>query len=383
MISCKRDLFSLPPDQHYLNCAYMSPLSKRVEAAGLEGIRRKAVPADITPDDFFKGPDAVRRLFAKLIGVSDPERIAIVPSVSYGISMFAKNTRVSQGQNVVTLLDQFPSHVYPWRRLCRETGAKLKVVIPASPGPGRAESWNSALLEAIDADTAVVAVPNVHWTDGTRFDLEAVAARARDVGAALIVDGTQSIGAMPFDVRRIQPDAVVCAAYKWLGGPYSIGAVYCGPRYDDGVPLEEGWLARTGSDDFSRLVDYQDEYPGGAVRYDVGEVSNFILIPMFRAALEQLAEWGVDNVASYCRQLTAQLIVDLLEAGFSVTDERWRCGHMFGFRVPSGYDQAALRERLGAEKVSVALRGNAIRVAPHLYNDEGDIEVLRKSLALP
>ena len=170
MISCKRDLYSLPRDQHYLNCAYMSPLSKRVEAAGLAGIRRKAAPADITPDDFFKGPDAVRRLFAELIGVSDPERIAIVPSVSYGISTFARNTMVSQGQNVVTLLDQFPSHVYPWRRLCRETGAELKVVIPASPGSGRAESWNSALLEAIDADTAVVAVPNVHWTDGTRFD---------------------------------------------------------------------------------------------------------------------------------------------------------------------------------------------------------------------
>jgi selenocysteine lyase/cysteine desulfurase len=90
----------------------------------------------------------------------------------------------------------------------------------------------------------------------------------------------------------------------------------------------------------------------------------------------------VDNVASYCRQLSAQLIVDLLEAGFSVTDERWRCGHMFGFRVPAGYDQAALRERLGAEKVSVALRGNAIRVAPHLYNDQDDVDALRSALDL-
>ena len=382
MISCKRDLFSLPPDQHYLNCAYMSPLSKRVEAAGLAGIRRKAVPADITPDDFFKGPDAVRRLFAELIGVSDPERIAIVPSVSYGVSTIAKNTRLSPSQNVVTLLDQFPSHVYPWRRLCRETGAELKVVIPASPGPGRAENWNSALLEAIDADTAVVAVPNVHWTDGTRFDLEAVGARARDVGAALIVDGTQSIGAMPFDVRRIQPDAVVCAAYKWLGGPYSIGAAYFGTRYDDGIPLEEGWLPREGSEDFNRLVDYRDEYRDGAARYDVGEVSNFTLIPMFVAALEQLAEWGVHNVAPYCRQLTAELIADLGDAGFGVTEEQWRSGHLFGLRVPEGFDENCFRERLAAENVSVALRGNAIRVAPHLYNDEGDVRALRSALNL-
>ncbi len=382
MVTSKRDSYSLPPDRHYLNCAYMSPLSKRVEAAGVEGMRRKSMPADITPQDFFNGPDAVRRLFAALIGVTEPARIAIVPSVSYGVSTVAKNTRVAESQNVVTLLDQFPSHVYPWRRLCREANAELKVVDPGAPGPGRAERWNTALLEAIDADTAVVAVPNVHWTDGTRFDLEAVGERAREVGAALIVDGTQSIGAMPFDVRRIRPDAVVCAAYKWLGGPYSIGAAYYGPRYEGGVPLEEGWLPRQGSEDFNRLVDYQDEYRDGAARYDVGEVSNFILVPMFAAALEQLVEWGVDNVAPYCRRLTGGLIADLADAGFGVTEDRWRSGHMFGLRVPEGFDEGGFRERLAAENVSVALRGGAIRVAPYLYNDEEDVQALRRALNL-
>ena len=381
-VSCKRSLFSLPPDGHYLNCAYMSPLSQRVEAAGVAGIHRKTSPAEITSEDFLSGPRKVRERFAELIGAADARRIAIVPSVSYGISTVAKNTRITREQNVVTLVDQFPSHVYPWRRLCHETGAELKVVAPGLHGRQRAESWNDALLDAIDGGTAVVAVPNVHWTDGTCFDLETVAARARDVDAALIVDGTQSIGAMPFDVRRVQPDAVVCAAYKWLGGPYSIGVAYLGPRYDDGTPVEEGWLARVGSDDFNRLVDYQDEYRPGAARYDVGEVSNFILIPMFLAALEQLAEWGVANVAPYCRMLTAELIADLVEAGFGVTEERWRSGHMFGFRVPEGFDQDALRERLAAARVSLALRGNAIRVAPYLYNDDDDIGALRDALDL-
>jgi selenocysteine lyase/cysteine desulfurase len=382
MVTCKKDSYSLPPNRHYLNCAYMSPLSKRVEAAGVAGIRRKAMPADITPKDFFSGPDKVRELFAALIGVGEPRRIAIVPSVSYGVSTIAKNTRLAPSQNVVTLVDQFPSHVYPWRRLCREAGADLKVVDPGPAGPGRAERWNAALLEAIDAGTAVVAVPNVHWTDGTRFDLEVVGARARAVGAALIVDGTQSLGAMPFDVGRIQPDALVCAAYKWLGGPYSIGAAYFGTRYDDGVPLEEGWLPREGSEDFNRLVDYRDEYRNGAARYDVGEVSNFTLIPMFAAALEQLAEWGVDNVSPYCRRLTAELIADLGDAGFGVAEEQWRGGHLFGLRVPEGFDEDGFRKRLAAENVSVALRGNAIRVAPYLYNDQGDVQALRRALDL-
>ena len=132
----------------------------------------------------------------------------------------------------------------------------------------RARKWNERVLEAIGDDTAIVALCQVHWTDGTLFDLEEVGTRCREVGAALVVDGTQSVGALPFDVGRIRPDALVCAGYKWLMGPYSIGAAYFGPRFDGGTPLEEAWLAREGSDDFPRLVDYTDTYRPGAARYE-------------------------------------------------------------------------------------------------------------------
>ena len=115
----------------------------------------------------------------------------------------------------------------------------------------------------------------MHWTDGTRFDLAAIGARAREVGAALVVDGTQSVGALPFDVQQLRPDALVCATYKWLMGPYSLGFAYLGPRFDDGEPLEETWIGRRGSENFKELVDYQDDYQPGALRYDVGERSNF------------------------------------------------------------------------------------------------------------
>ncbi len=382
MLSCQRDLFALPAESHYLNCAYMSPLSRRVEAAGVAGIRRKLVPSDITPQDFFAGPDAVRRLFAGIVGASAPERIAVIPSVSYGMAVVERNTAVRPGQNVVTLLDQFPSNVYPWRRLCGGGHAILRSVAPPTTGPGMAEAWNGAILDAIDDATALVAVPHVHWTDGTRFDLDGISARARRVGATFVVDGTQSVGALPFDVQNIQPDALVCAGYKWLGGPYSIGAAYFGPRFDGGLPVEDGWLARVGSEDFARLVDYQDELRPAARRYDVGEVSNFILTSMFVAALEQLLEWGVENITPYCCRLTGDLIADLEAAGFGVIDEKWRSGHMFGFRVPRGFDMPAFRERLVSHRVSVALRGDAIRVSPYLYNDESDVAALRAALQL-
>jgi selenocysteine lyase/cysteine desulfurase len=106
----------------------------------------------------------------------------------------------------------------------------------------RGSVWNEKILSAIDNNTRAVALGNVHWADGTLFQLEEIRKRTRDVGALLIVDGTQSVGVMPFDVKKIQPDALVCAGYKWLLGPYSIGLAYYSEYFDEGTPIEESWL---------------------------------------------------------------------------------------------------------------------------------------------
>ncbi len=375
----RKDEFSLPADHHYLNCAYMTPLSRRVQAAGEAAIRRAAVPADIQTEDFFSGCDHVRELFARLINAPDPQRIAIIPSASYGLSAVARNTPMERGQNAVIVHHQFPSNVHIWRRKCETAGAELRVVRPPTDGPGCARAWNDAILEAIDGDTAVVAQGVVHWTDGTPFEVEAIASRAREVGAAFILDATQAVGAMPFDLQRVQPDALICAAYKWLTGPYSIGAAYFGSRYDDGTPLEETWMGRVGSEDFAALVEQSELYRPGALRYDMGEAANFILIPMFIEALEQLLEWGVENIQAYCRGLTRELIEEI--AGERDPDGPEPVGHLFGFHVPAGVDPAELQARLCARQVFVSVRGDAIRVAPHIYNDAADIEALRAVLA--
>lgn len=380
MLSSQRHLYDLPPDVHYLNCAYMSPLTKRVQQAGIDGIRRKAYPAGIHASDFFSGPDALRAAFAALVHAEDVSRIAIVPAVSYGIDTVVRNTALDASQNIVVLGRQFPSNVYPWRQACAESGAALRTVEAPDTAVGRAGGWNERLLAAIDSATAVVSIAPLHWTDGTRFDLEAVGARAREVGAAFVLDATQSLGAVPLDVRRIQPDALVCSAYKWLGGPYSIGAAYYGPRYDNGQPLEHSWHPRMGSEDFNRLVDYRDEMRAGAVRYNVGGVANFILVPMLTAALQQLLEWGVDNIVPYCRRIRGDFLDACVDAGFRVTEPEWRSDHLFGLWVPDGYDMAALQARLDARNISVALRGGAVRISPYVYNDEGDFAALREAV---
>ena len=381
MLSCQKHEFSLPPGLHYLNCAYMSPLPQRVEAAGIAGVRRKRVPSAITPEDFFAGADQVRALFAGMVNVADAGRIAIVPAVSYGLAAVARNTPIGGGRNVVVSREQFPSNVHVWRSACRRGGGEVRVIGPPVDGPGRGEAWNEALVDAIDGNTAVVALPVLHWTDGTRFDLERIGERAREVGAALVVDGTQSVGALPFDVEQIRPDALVCAGYKWLLGPYSLGVAYLGPRFDAGEPLEETWTGRAGSEDFRALVQYREEYRPLAARYDVGEPSNFALMPMLEAGLGLVLEWGVANIQDYCASLSGPLAEGARALGFTVEDPAWRGAHLLGLRLPAGADVAALARSLQQRDVAVSVRGNSLRVAPHVYNDESDVQALLDALS--
>lgn len=357
----------------------MGPLPKAAEDAGVAALARKRHPTDIVPPDAFWECDAARASFARLVNVEDPRRIAIQPGVSYGVASAARNIGVERGANLVLTHEQFPGNVYAWRRLARESGAELRAV--AGPeGPGRGAAWNERLLEAIDSATAVVAVPHVHWTDGTLFDLPEIGRRCREVGAALVVDGTQSVGALPFDVAEVQPDALICAAYKWLLGPYSLALSYFGPRFDDGVPLEETWIAREDSHDFQHLVDYRDGYLPGAVRYDVAERSNFFLLPIAQASLELLLDWRPERVQRYCADLTRDLLAEATDLGFGVEDEAWRGSHLFGLRMPPAVDLSELRARLEARSIAVSLRGSALRISPNVYNHEADVGALAEVL---
>jgi len=334
----------------------------------------------IQASDFFTGCDEIRWRFARLVGAEDPSRIAVIPSASYGVALAARNLAVEQGQNIVLLHEQFPGNVYAWQRKVVECGAEIRTVVPPDTVT-RGAAWNERIIESIDESTAIVTLPHVHWTDGTVFDLVAIGRRAREVGAALVIDGTQSVGALPLDVREIQPDALIVAAYKWLLGPYSTAVAYFGPRFDGGIPLEETWLGREGSEDFKSLVDYQSEYQPGAVRFDMGQRANFILLPMLQASLDLLLEWTPRAVQDYCKKLASPLIEASVSLGFSVEQDEWRADHLFGLRMPEGLELDALKAELESRKIHASLRGSALRVSPHVYNDEDDVGALIEALA--
>jgi selenocysteine lyase/cysteine desulfurase len=192
----------------------------------------------------------------------------------------------------------------------------------------------------------------------------------------LVIDASQSLGACSLDLDLVQPDFLVSVGYKWLLGPYGLGYLYVAPRWhENGSSLEQSWLTRRGSDDFARLIDYRDEYRQGARRFDMGEFPQFVLAPMASAALRQILEWGVETIEYRLSSLTDDIAQRAVYAGYEVLPYEQRCRHMIGIRLSGGVP-ASLSAALAAAGVYVSIRGDFIRIAPHLYNNAADIERL-------
>lgn len=384
MLTSQKHLFSLQEGIHYINCATMSPNLKSVEQAGFEGIRRKSNPQHITQETFFETTIPVQKAFAKLINCPDFERIAMIPSVSYGMAIVARNLgfkpNLTSGQEIIMVHEEFPSDVYAWEGICMEKGLKIKTITPPIELENRGKIWNEMLINAIDANTCMVVISPTHWANGTRFDLEAIGKQCRLYGALFVLDGTQSIGALPFDVQLVRPDAVINGGYKWLLGPYSSGIAYFGEYFDTGSSIERNWINRIGSENFRNLINYQDQYRSKADRYNVGERSNFILNPMLETSLNQLLAWGVDNIQNYCKNLLEEPLKILQSKGYWVEDEAFRSHHLIGVRIPAGRDIIKIQAALKRSNVQVSVRGESIRISPHVYNDQTDIDSLMAGL---
>ena len=372
---CQKELFSLDTDVHYINGAYMSPSCKSVEQAGIEGILRKSKPYTIGHKHFFEDVETLRSLFAELINAEKPERVAIIPSVSYGMAIVANNIKIKDGGNIIVSEAQFPSHVYPWLELAKENKLDIRT-IPYPSGENRAEKINADILAAIDDKTILVALPHVHWSHGTKYDLEIIGEKARNHNAYFIIDGTQSVGVLPFDVQKIKCDALICCGYKWLMGPYTLGYAYFNEKFDTSKPLEQNWSVRLGSEDFTQLSNYTPLLKPHALKFDMGERSNFTNVPMGIAALQQILAWGVENIQPYLLNITQKSIAELRKAGCWVENETGRANHLFGVQLPKSIDLATFPDRLKLQKIMVSVRGDFVRVSPHVYNDEADMQAL-------
>ncbi|WP_239540757.1 aminotransferase class V-fold PLP-dependent enzyme [Spongiivirga citrea] len=375
MLSNQKQLFSISDDVIYLNGAYMSPQLKSVEEIGISSLKQKGDPAAILPKHFFEQRAILKQCFAELINTS-ALNIAIIPSVSYGIANAANNVLLQKGDEILLVDEQFPSNVYAWNHVAEKNNAHTKIVLHPSGTTNRAKKWNELILNAISNKTAVVAMPHAHWADGTLFDLKAIREKTNLVGAKLIIDGTQSVGALPFDVNELQPDALICGGYKWLMGPYSLGVAYYNESFFEGTPIEHNWMNRYESENFAKLVDYQDQYKPGAERFSVGESSNFVLTPMLTRAIEQLLEWKPESIQEYCHEISKNAISKLRDLGCFIEDDDFRTKHLFGIYLADHMNMSMIKKKMAENNIIVSFRGNAIRISPHLYNTKEDFETL-------
>lgn len=370
----QRDMFDIPDEIAYFKTANLAPHLHSVRAAGEAALDRRSRPWMITPEDWFTDVERLRGLFGRLIG-GDDDGVALIPATSYGFAVAARCANLAPGRRILVLDEEYPSGIYTWRTAARHAGAEILTVRRRLD-----EDWAQSILAAMDETVAVVSVPNVHWTDGALIDLVRVADAAHDLGALLVIDASQSLGAMPFDVEELRPDFVISVGYKWLLGPFGRGYMWMAEPHRDAEPLEENWISRADSEDFARLVDYRDEYQPGARRFDVGQRTSFEITPMAVAALEQIQEWGVARIAHTLKNVTTHIASGLDGTDLEPLPAPFRGPHILGVQIPELKRRAVIATLAGANCYA-ALRGSSLRIAPHLHTTTDDVDRLLSTLA--
>jgi selenocysteine lyase/cysteine desulfurase len=371
MLPSQRALFDIPREICYLNAASWSPLPIATQEAGRVGVARKGRPWSIDlalPERQF---ERARRAAAQLIN-AEPDDVALISSVSYGVAAAAKLATVPAGTRVLVLENDHSSAVLEWTTRARAG----RFTVDAVPRPDDGD-WTAAVLAAIDAPgtppVALASISSVHWADGGTIDMDRVAAALRKQGAMLLVDATHAAGVMKIDVRAFDPDFLVFPTYKWLLGPYGRAFLYIAKRRQDGVPLEQTSYGRRAINS-ERETYYRDiEFVAGARRFDMGERDHFISLEMASVGMELLAQWGCDGVQARLRTLTCRLADELRDDGVTMPDVAVRAPHILSLQFPAGMPERLVRQ-LADEQVYVAPRIGRMRISPHVYNDEEDIE---------
>jgi selenocysteine lyase/cysteine desulfurase len=319
----------------------------------------------------------MERVRVLLAGLTDSaaDDWALVPSAAYGTSTAVAALPLAGGQEALVVAEEFPALVYPLAEKARAVGASVRTI--ARPVDG---DWTQAVLAAIGARTAIVGLCQANWLDGAMLDLEQVGAACRRVGAALLLDLSQSLGAVPLSLRRVDPDFMVAVAEKWLFGPCRLSYLYAAPRWHGARPLETGWATRAHGLDAAKLTSYAEDYAPGARRFDVDEHFDYVALPQAIMGLEQVAAWGVANIAASLQPMTAEIAARAEALGFAAPPEAVRAPHLLGLRARHGPISPDLVAALEARGVYVAVRNGVLRIGPHLYNNARDVDALIAAL---
>ena len=362
-------------DATYLNLAGQSPMPKVSLRAIQSAIADKKYPHHRTDSVFYEVPNRIRANIAQLIGAK-PEEIAVTTGASAGVIAVAYALDWKAGDEVIVGAKEFPLQYTIWKPMEERVGLKVKIVSPRDRFLDADD-----LIGALTPKTRLVSVSHVRFDDGSMLDAKRLAAACHAQGALLLLDVSQSCGAIPMNVRELGADFIVCAGYKWLFGPFGTGFFWIKHELLSRVlPAPFYWMAVAGSDNFAKL-DFANPQPeDSAKRWDAPEWASYFNFNLagFDASLEFVLRMGAQTVERHNRELIELMFARLpkdrcVPASPLDTAKRGPYG-CFTARTPE--KTVELYHKLRAENVIVSLREGNIRVSPHLYNTERDIDRL-------
>jgi selenocysteine lyase/cysteine desulfurase len=365
-----RSEFPVVEDRTYLISASLGPLSRTARAAAEEHLDlwSRLGPEELWFDHGLPKLSECRTLFAELVGAS-PNETAVIPSVSAGLSSIATCLDLSKRPKIVLTDMDFPTNHYVWRA-SEKAGAKLDVVRSPDGISVPAED----VIARIDEQTAVVNLNRVLFESSWIMDAPAIVEAAHAHGALVVVDDFHGSGIVPIDVHELGADLLLTGALKWLCGGQGIAFLYC--REDlvaQMEPLVVGWF---GTKDF-----FEFDRTGLRLRDDARrfETGTFALPQAWTAAaaLRLILDVGVDAIRARNFELTEAIVERADDAGIGVASprDRSRRGGLVRLRVEGGPDEAKrVLHALFERDVVLDKRGASLRVSPHFFNDERDLD---------
>lgn len=381
MLASQRALFDIPHDVCYLNAAGWSPLPRATQDAARDAVARKGQPWRLDAAFAEAQHQRARTAAATLIG-ADPLDVALISSVGYGVAIAGKILTIERGARVLVLANDHTSPVLEW--IARADAQGFLVDTVAQPVDG---NWTAAVMHAITRTgappVALASISSVHWSDGGQIELFQVRDALRRQGGKLLVDATHSVGVIPLDVTSLDPDFLIFPTYKWVLGPYGRAFIYVAKRHQEGVPLEQTSFGRRDVRAENEVYFADTRYLPDARRFDMGERDHFISMEMAAIGMEMMAAWGAPAVSARLAMLTRAMAEGARALGVEALREDVRAPNILSLAIP-GAVAADLAHKLAADQVFVAPRLGRLRVSPHVYNDEADVDhfiaALRRAL---
>ena len=318
--------------------------------------------------DWFDDTDRIRQLCARLIH-AEASDIAFIPNASTALSLLLGGIDWKPGDRFVTLEDEFPNHYY-------------HPLFLGGRGVEFVETPWERFYDAVTPSTRLVALSMLNYATGFRAPLAEISAFLRERGVLLYVDGTQGLGPLELDVSQVPVDMLAVHAYKWLLSPNGAGFMYVSPRVREWLqPGVIGWRSHIGWRNHDNLHHGAPEFKSDAERYEGGMLTFAVLYAM-AASLEMFLEIGPAAIARRVAEISAKTRSVLREAGASLLSDRYP--HYDSPIVSArfaGQDPSVIACQLQQRRVLVAARHGNLRVSPHFYNDEGDLDRLAAALA--